>query len=215
MERFEISKSIFKIHLLQWLKLKLSHSCATLLCSIFQGNNIIYYAYYHNVEGVTNHTQISCNTVSLMYHRFTMRNGVLSFLILLFMLPAFTPWLPHGAVHALHDHQAKHHGAEDHGHGHAGHEHDAKQKQAAHHPIQFDAVTYFSDYLHVELQNLEQSVLKAPALDTHDVDYTLADVADMASRYELVSIKNRAPPDMRRAKPDKTPLYLSTQRLRI
>jgi hypothetical protein len=53
-----------------------------------------------------------------------MKNGLFTILILLFVLPAFTPWLPHGAVHALHDHQAKHHGAESHGHDEEhGHEH--------------------------------------------------------------------------------------------
>ena len=144
-----------------------------------------------------------------------MKNGLLTILIMLFALPAFTPWLSHGAVHALHDHQAKHHGAESHGHGHEGHNHDTVSEQAVHHPIQFDAVSYFSDYLHVDLQSPEQTVLKAPALDTHNIDYTLADVVSLAPRYELASVQSRAPPDMRRVRPDKTPLYLSTQRLRI
>ena len=145
-----------------------------------------------------------------------MKNGILSFLIFLFVLPAFTPWLPHGAVHALHDHQAQHHGVESQdGHGHEAHEHDDDNKQVVHHPIQFDAVTYFSDYLHVELQNPEQVVLKAPALDTYNINYTLAAVIAPAQHYELASAQSRAPPDARRLRPDKRPLYLSTQRLRI
>lgn len=144
-----------------------------------------------------------------------MKNGFLTILILLFVLPAFTPWLPHGAVHALHDHQARHHSAQSHGHGHERHDHDALSKQAVHHPIQFDAVTYFSDYLHLDLQNPEQAVLKAPSLDTHDIDYTVAQAIDPMPRYELASAQSRAPPDIRRQKTDKTPLYLSTQRLRI
>lgn len=148
-----------------------------------------------------------------------MKNGLFTILILLFVLPAFTPLLPHGAVHALHDHQAKHHGAESHGHKHdrehEGHDHDAVNEQAVHHPIHFDAVTYFSDYLHIDLQNPEHAVLKAPLLDTHDIDYTLAPVINLMPRYELASVQSRAPPDTRRQRPDKTPLYLSTQRLRI
>ena len=144
-----------------------------------------------------------------------MRNGFLTVLIMLFVLPAFTPWLPHGAVHALHDRQAKHHGEESHGHGHHGHDHNVEQQQAVHHPIQFDAVTYFSDYLHVDLQSPDQTVFKAPPPDTYDVNYTLTNVVDVAPRYELVSVQSRAPPDTRRLRPDKTPLYLSTQRLRI
>lgn len=145
-----------------------------------------------------------------------MKNSFLTILIMFFVLPAFTPWLPHGAAHALHDHQAKHHGAEEnHSHGYEGHEHHAENEQAVHHPIHFDAVTYFSDYLHVDLQSPEQTVLKAPALDTHDIDYPLVAAINPMPRYELASVQSRAPPDMRRLRPDKTPIYLSTQRLRI
>lgn len=144
-----------------------------------------------------------------------MKNGFLTILIMLFVLPAFTPWLPHGAVHALHDHQAKHHGEESHSHGHEGHDHEAEQGQAVHHPIHFDAVTYFSDYLHVDLQSPDQTALKAPSLDKHDIDYTIAAIIKPMPRYELASVQSRAPPDTRRLRPDKTALYLSTQRLRI
>ena len=146
-----------------------------------------------------------------------MKNGLLTILILLFVLPALTPWLPHGAVHALHDHQAKHHGAENHGHGHEGHNHgdENSQQTEIHHPIHFDATTYFTEYLHVDLQNPEQAVLKAPAFDSHDIDYPPVAVFNIMPRYELASVQNRAPPDTRRLRPDKTPLYLSTQRLRI
>lgn len=144
-----------------------------------------------------------------------MKNGFLTILILLFVLPAFTPWLSHGVVHALHDHQAKHHGEESNRHGHKGHDHHSESEQAVHHPIHFDAVTYFSDYLHVELQSPQNTILKAPALDTHKTDYTITAAINPVPRYELASVRNRAPPDIGRLRPDKTPLYLSTQRLRI
>lgn len=144
-----------------------------------------------------------------------MKNGFFTILIIFFVLPAFSPWLPHGAVHALHDHQAKHHGAESHGHGHKGHDHDAVGRQVLHHPIQFDVITYFSDFLHVDLQSPQQSVLKVPALETYDIDYTITAAINPMPRYELASVQSRAPPDTRRLRPDKTPLYLSTQRLRI
>jgi hypothetical protein len=124
--------------------------------------------------------------------------------------PVFTPLLSHGAIHALHNHQTKHHGEESHGHGH-----DAVNEQAVHHPIHFDTVTYFSDYLHVDLQSPQQSVLKAPTSDMHDIDYPLAAVINPIQRYELASVQSRAPPDTRRLRPDKKPLYLSTLRLRI
>ena len=144
-----------------------------------------------------------------------MKNGSLSILILFLVLPAFTPLLPHGAIHALHNHQAKHHGTENHAHGHEEHNHSNENKQAAHHPIHFDAVTYFTDYLHVDLQSPEEIILKAPSQNSHDLVYTLAEATTPIARYELSSIQSRAPPDIRWLRPDKMPLYLSTLRLRI
>ena len=144
-----------------------------------------------------------------------MKNGFLAILITLFVLPAFTPWLSHNAAHNFHEHQAKHHVKETHNHGFVGHNHHSDSEQAVHHPIHFDAVTYFSDYLHVDLQSPEQTVLKAPIFDIYDIDFLpVARLAPMA-RYELDSVQSRAPPDAYRLRPDKTPVYLSTQRLRI
>ena len=144
-----------------------------------------------------------------------MKNLIILLFVFLVAFPAFTPLFSHGTIHALHDHQAKYHSEESHSHGYEGHDHDAVNEQAVHHPIQFDAITYFSDYLHVDLQSPQQSVLKAPAPDTHDIDYTLTAVINPIQRYELASVQSRAPPDTRRLRLDKTPLYLSTQRLRI
>ncbi len=134
---------------------------------------------------------------------------------MLFVLPAFTPWLSHGTIHALHDHQAKHHSANSHQHGHEGHEHHASNTQKVHHPIELNAVTYFSDYLHVDLQSPKQITLQAPSLDADPIDCTLAYSAQPVFQPELFPLESRAPPDMRRVRLDKTPLYLSTQRLRI
>jgi hypothetical protein len=144
-----------------------------------------------------------------------MKNSLLTLLLMLLVLPALTAWLPHGSVHALHDHQTEHHQVEGHSHSHDDHDHDCPDKQADHHPIHFDAVTYFNDYLHIDLQNPNQSVLKAPTIDTQDIDYTLMAVMSPIPRYELASAQSPYPPDIRRHSQDKTPLYLSTQRLRI
>lgn len=145
----------------------------------------------------------------------SMKNSLAFVLIALLMIPAFVPWMPHGTIHALHDHQAEHHGVESHGHSHDKHDHNCPDEQTAHHSINFDVSTYFSDYLHVDLQSPEQAVLKAPVPEAHDIDYTLGAFIEPAPRYELASVQSRAPPDGRRLEPDKTPLYLSTQRLRI
>lgn len=144
-----------------------------------------------------------------------MKNGFLTILIMLFALPAFTPWLPHGSVHALHDHQTEHHQVESHGHLHDSHDHGTQTQVSSHHPINLDAVSYYSDFLHVDLKSPEQIILKAPTLDTQDIDYTFTAVIKPTPRYQLASVQSRAPPDTRRHSPDKTPLYLSTQRLRI
>ncbi len=144
-----------------------------------------------------------------------MKNALFSVLITLLVLPAFAPLLSHGAAHALHDHQAEHHGVQSHGHSHEEHDHKAQTQEVAHHPISFDVVTYFSDYLHVDLQSSDQVVLKTPGSDAYDTDFTVAAAIEPQHRYELTSVQSRAPPDWRRHRPDNTHLYLSTQRLRI
>jgi len=142
-----------------------------------------------------------------------MKKVISTFIVLLMVLPAFTPWLPHNVIHELHDHQAQHHSSQDHNHGHKGHNH--QEKQTIHHPIHFDAATYFTDFLHVDLQPPEKIALKSPVFDTQDIDFTFASVADISLQEKLITVQSRAPPDMLRPWPSKTPLYLSTQRIRI
>lgn len=144
-----------------------------------------------------------------------MKNGFLTILIMLFVLPAVAPMLSHGSFHVLHDHHASHHGGKHHDHSHHEHKHKEQAQTEVHHVAHFDIVTFFSDYLHVDLKSPGQSVLKAPALETYDIDYIITAAIKPIPRYELASVQSRAPPDTRRLRPDKTPLYLSTQRLRI
>lgn len=143
-----------------------------------------------------------------------MKNFATFLLIFLLVLPTFASWLPHGAVHALHDQQARHHVQEGHSHGHQGHDHDIENQEAVHHPIHLDAVTYFTDYLHVDLQSPGQIVLKAPEQESHDIAFFLPP-AFKAHRYELALFQARSPPDWRRRKSQTTPLYFSTRRIRI
>ena len=149
-----------------------------------------------------------------------MKKLFLTFLLSLFVLPAFVPWMPHGAVHALHDHQESHHQSQNqpdttHEHDQADHDHNTQTHASPHHPINLDVITYFSDYLHVDLQSPNQLVLETPVQDAQDIDFTLAVDALPQNRYELTSVQSRAPPDWQRFRPENTPLYLSTQRLRI
>ncbi len=150
-----------------------------------------------------------------------MKNTFFSVLIALLVLPAFTPWMPHGAVHVLHDLQESYHHNRNtsdkvaHGHEHVAHDHDIQTQASNHHAINLDAVTYFSEYLHVDLQSPDRIILTASAQDSQDSDFAFTATLSPQHRYELTSVQSRAPPDWRRHRPDKTPLYLSTQRFRI
>jgi hypothetical protein len=145
-----------------------------------------------------------------------MKNIFYSVLVSLLVLPAFAAWLPHGTMHALHEHQAEHHSVET-SHKHEGHDHKVQEQEqeAAHHSITMDVVTYFSEYLHVDLQSPDQITLTAPARDHQDIHFTLMTSLSSQHRQGLTSVHGRATPDWRWHRPNNTPLYLSTQRLRI
>lgn len=149
-----------------------------------------------------------------------MKNAFYSILMTLLVLPAFTPWLSHGVVHAFHDHQESHHQSDtttnnDDGHSHDNHDHGTQTQASNHHPISLDAVTYYSDFLHVDLQKTNQFTLNAPAPDLQDFEYMVSKALPMPNLYELASVKSRAPPDWRRLHSEQLPPYLLTQRLRI
>ena len=130
-------------------------------------------------------------------------------------MPALTPWLPHGAVHALHAHQTEHHAVEDSGHVHSDHNHKAQDIE--HHPIQLDAYSYYNDHLHVDLRSSEKFVLKAPEYSTEDVQYQPSAMMASFSFHEREYKTSRAPPMAQRidVAAYHAPLYLTTQRLRI
>lgn len=131
-------------------------------------------------------------------------------LISMLVLPAFAPWIPHEAMHALHDnHVSVHHGSNHH-HSDDQHHHHTD----THHPIHVDVVSYFKDYLHVDLKKPEFANIDLQKVDSQGFDQLLA-LTVRSERYELGLIASRAPPDYLRLRPDKLPLYLSTQRLRI
>jgi hypothetical protein len=131
-------------------------------------------------------------------------------LVLVFLLPAFGPWMPHSALQALHVQQERHHG----GSGDHDHHHDAQSSVS--HSVHFDVVTYFSDYLHVDLQNTDHADLKKPAHDTQEIDFMKLAVL-MPPVYAPSSYIQTTgpPPDNWRSSHFGLPIYLATQRLRI
>jgi hypothetical protein len=132
-------------------------------------------------------------------------------LFVFIVLPAFIPWLSHESAHALHDQQ--NHAVED--HVHDQHDHSIKQQEAVHHPIHVDVITYFSKYLNTDLHVSSKTVLKTAIQDTDAIDFLSVVATAWQSGYGFTVIKSRAPPDTLRLSLSSTPLYLSTQRLRI
>ena len=134
--------------------------------------------------------------------------------MLLFTLPSFGVWMPHVALEALYLQQKQHHGAAVDSHEHHGHEHDFKSDIS--HSIHFDVVTYFKDYLHVDLKHPQQTSLDAPSFDSHPVIYAVLPDTSIQSLVLASSNQIQGPPDYRwLSSYPKTPIYLSTQRLRI
>ncbi len=134
-------------------------------------------------------------------------------LIMLIALPAFLQVMPHGIDHALHQSKT-HHAQNHHGHDHDEH-HGHKVHDKDHHAINLDIVTFYDEYLHADLQAPDQITLSAPEHDTQDIKFDIAVNIAPTSRYELSPLQSRAPPDWQSFRAEKTPLYLSTLRLRI
>lgn len=147
-----------------------------------------------------------------------MKKALISLLIVLVVLPAFLQVMPHGIDHALHQSKA-HHAQNHHGHNHDdhddhhGHSHEAHDEN--HHAINLDIVSFYDEYLHVDLQSPDQVTLEVPDQDIQDISFDVVANTVTISRYELASVQSRAPPDWPDLEAGKTPLYLSTQRLRI
>lgn len=147
-------------------------------------------------------------------NREKMKRIFVAFLILLFMLPALGPWMPHSALQSLHVQQELHHGVFGDQHDHHGHRHDLQSSDS--HSVHFDIVTYFNDYLHVDLRGADHVVLSAPLQDKQTPDYAL--VTESVRPIMTLSSyhKNRGHPDYGwRISYASPPAYLATQRLRI
>lgn len=134
-------------------------------------------------------------------------------LTLMLVLPAFAPLLSHEAVHVFQDsHASAHHNANHHGHHH--HENKDQHQVFAQYALPLDIVTYFKDYLHVDLKKPEQLNLNLDASSEQNLDQALAFVT-YPILYQALNFNSRAPPDQIRLWIDSLPVYLSTQRLRI
>lgn len=144
-----------------------------------------------------------------------MRNAIATILLLLFVLPSFAPMVPDNLLQLVHKAHEMHHGI-DTGHHHGEHHQD----EAPSHSVNFDIVTYFDEVLHLDLKQASQAdlvtqtaVINLDAPPPDPLHFTFAEAAIIPDTSE----PERIPPDFVNslAHSDKSPVYLSTQRLRI
>jgi len=151
-----------------------------------------------------------------------MKNILCTALAFILLLPAFLPLAPHGAAHALYNAHTSHHGeAPHHRHAQVDHSHDhgmdfhGNQENITH-GLMTDIVSYYADFLHVDLKNADAEPFVPASLTSAEPDYNTNAVLASAWRYEIAALRTRGPPP-----PNLTiylngpPLYLTTQRLRI
>lgn len=140
-----------------------------------------------------------------------MKKSFLAFLALIFVLPAFGAWMPHSALKALHIQKERHHqSSADHSH------HDQNEQAKSSHSIHFDVITYFSDYLHVDLKNADHAAINTPVFDTHAFDGIMVAILSPPPFSPFMNRQSRGPPKYDwRTSYVTTPVYLATQRLRI
>jgi hypothetical protein len=141
-----------------------------------------------------------------------MKNLIATILLLLFVLPSFAPMMPHDVLQLVHEAQEMHHSADTHGH------HHTDDDNSSNHSVRFDIVTYFDEYLHLDLKQAMQADLVGQSMiakgDFTPEPFYLA-VASIPSDYtEAIGIP---PPEVSEqlVQSDKAPVYLSTLRLRI
>jgi len=141
-----------------------------------------------------------------------MKKTLVALLAIIIVLPAFLQVMPHGVDHALHQTKV-HSSAVNHGHNHDDHGHATHDDM--HHAINLDVVTFYDEYLHVNLQTPDQVIVELPDLNTENISFDIIAHNAPVSRHELSSVQSRSPPDWRSFRAENTPLYLSTLRFRI
>ncbi|MGH1378733.1 MAG: hypothetical protein ACRBB3_07910 [Alphaproteobacteria bacterium] len=138
-----------------------------------------------------------------------MKRSFATLLALLMVLPVLLQVMPHDVIHALHKAQDHHITLEDKDH------HSHKEHSDDHHAISIDIVTFYDEYLHVDIQSPDNITLSKPTQDIDNAIIATYIHERPTLRNELSGINSRAPPDHRAFTPDSTPIYLSTERLRI
>lgn len=146
-----------------------------------------------------------------------MRKCVILLLMMAMITPSILPWLPHDALHAVHDAHMAHHQSHKHNsHHHYEHNNHHQHTNAANHSIQIDVVSFFSDYLHLDLKQANNIDHETPHSTGEYFDFpTLNSISNW--NIQVASFQNRGPPSdfERYSTPNSPPVYLATQRFRI
>jgi len=145
-----------------------------------------------------------------------MKTVRITLLFVLFVLPMLAPWASHDILQAMHSYHESHHKVEVHTHHDDGHQTKVVLKNTSH-PLHFDIVTYFRDYLHVDLPNPQQDIFQVAKKQVQTGDLETNNFVYNIPSPRLASLKEEAPPDnyFLLSLFSNEGLYLSTQRLRI
>ncbi len=134
---------------------------------------------------------------------------ILTVLILgAFIFPVFGALGNHSFKHAIHVASEAHHPEKS--HEHTAHNHSKPETQTQHHPIDVNFVSYFKDYLHVDLHISSQKGNRP----VRDVQKKLGNsyVILLGETYSEIMLPFKPEQPAALARND---LYLRTQRLRI
>jgi len=151
-----------------------------------------------------------------------MKKVFITFLVAFLVLPAFIQWVPHGFVHAMQNHKTGHHQKTSqvknvHNHDHQdSNSHNTRDQASTYHAVDLNFVTYFNDFLHIDLQRTDQTAIQSLAQEIQGIDISSLDNDLINYGFNAVFTQNRAPPGYDRSSLYlKPPLYLATKRLRI
>jgi len=124
------------------------------------------------------------------------------------MFPVFASLGSHDFKHAIHVAYEAHHPEKN--HEHTTHDHSNLENQAQHHPIDVNRVSYFKDYLHVDLQISSQKAKRLNKKAQKILDNSYVTFLSEAYPEIMLLLKQEQPIALAR-----NDLYLRTQRLRI
>jgi len=141
---------------------------------------------------------------------------------MLLAFSAFLQWMPHGAAHAIHAQQVSHsenllNADEKHDHSadHTIVEHLDGETDAAHHAIDLDIVTYYNDYLKMDLSGSDRSPSIIALKIKPNIDFGFTPILMRPKDYGFVSIGIPVPTDGTVPRRSYPPVYLSTHRFRV